>query len=1048
MRGLRWAAAAVTGLLAVGGLPAVTATAASTAAATSLPVVTADPQPTWQTNGVVWATEVVGSVVYVGGSFSSVRPPGAAAGSQEVARRNLAAFDVATGALLPWAPDVRAPESTATTDITCQPGAAAGTRTCDTVYELQASSDGGRLYVGGDFNKIDGLAREKLAAFVTSTGKLDTAFKPAVNGRVRALAVTGTTVYAGGSFTRALPGTDRSRLAAFSRSNGSLLPWAPSVDNRVYALAMAPDGSRVILGGEFDTVNTTAIHGLAAVDATTGATSRWDGRDIPRVSSTKFSYVTDLVVDQDTVYASANGEGTFDGRLAADPYTGASRWVDYCAGATWSLALVRDVLYSGSHAHNCSSTPGGFPEAYNGILEANKRYYRFLAQDARSGTPTIQHWFPTTNGGIQGKLGPRTMATDGTHLWVGGEFTTVDGVAQQSLTRFTYADVAPDVGRPKTPDPVRVGTSKPGSVTVHFRGTEDLDDAHLTYELIRDHDTARPITVVEADSKPWDYPDFTYVDEGLAPGSTHTYDVRATDPDGNRSYRSAEVRATVASSAPAYAAGVLGDSPDVQWRMDERSGRTAVNGTGGAAGTYGAGVALGATGSTAGATGSTAATFSGTGTGVLRSTEKVAGRSSYSVEAWFRTTSTRGGKIVGFGTSNSTTGGLSSSYDRHVYMTNAGQLVFGANNPGRSLEVARSAASYNDGLWHQVVATMDGSGSGMSLYVDGELVATNPNTRSQPYEGYWGVGGDAIGSWPGAPSSSFFAGDLDEVSIYPFALTPAEAVRHHALGAPGATAPSTPAGATATVDGTSVQLTWVASTAAVGVTSYDVHRLASPEAVPDASTLVGTASGTSWSEDGVPPGTWTYRLVAKDAAGSSSAPSAATTVDVLAVPSTVRVQAAADASADSATPTTNRGGAWALTSRGTPEQLSYLRYDLPTAPPGTTLRSARLEVRTTDYASSGSVDAQGVSLATGAWDESTLTHAARPSVDGPLLGTLPGGTAASTSYSVDLSGDVLGQGLGGPTTLVLTSTGKDLFQIASSEAPDAASRPVLVLDFA
>lgn len=1047
MKGLRWAAAAVAGLLAVGGAPAA-APAQAAAAAPALQVMTADPQPTWQTNGVVWAMEVVGDVVYVGGSFSRVRPPGAAPGAQEVARRNLAAFDVATGALLPWAPDVRAPESSTTTDVSCQPGAAAGTRTCDTVYEVKASPDGTRLYVGGDFNRVDGRARDKVAAFVTATGALDPAFSPAVYGRVRALAVTGTTVYAGGSFTRAWPGVDRTRLAAFSRADGSLLPWAPSVDRTVYALAMAPDGSRVVVGGEFDTVNTTVIHGLAAVDAATGATTRWDGRDIPRISATKYSYVTDLVVDQDTVYASANGEGSFDGRLAADPYTGVSRWVDYCAGATWSLALVRDVLYSGSHAHNCASTPGGFPEAYNGILAANRRYYRLLAQDARSGTPTIQHWFPTTDGGIQQKLGPRTMATDGRHLWTGGEFTTVNGAPQQSLTRFTFADVSPDVGRPRTPDPVRAGTSATGSVTVHFRGTEDLDDELLTYELIRDHDTARPVAVVEGRSKPWAYPDFTFVDTGLEPGSTHTYDVRATDPAGNRSYRSAEVRATVGATTPAYPDAVLRDAPDVQWRTDERTGRVATNATGGAAGAYGAGVVLGVPGGVATAPGSTAARFDGTSTGVLRSTAKEAGRSSYSVEAWIRTTTTRGGKVVGFGTSNSTTGGTSGAYDRHVYMTNAGRLVFGAHT-GSSPAVARSAGAYNDGRWHHVVATMDGSGAGMSLHVDGQLVATNANTRSQPYEGYWGVGGDAIGGgWPEAPTSGFFAGEVDEVSIYRYALTPAEALRHWATSTPDTTAPTAPAGAAASLDGTSVRLSWSASADAVGVAGYDVHRAPSPGGSPTAATLVGSTTGTSWREDGVAPGTWDYVVVAKDAAGNRSRPSAPATTTVRAVPSTVVVQADADAWVDASAPTTNRGAAWALSSRGTPEQASYLRFPVPQAPAGTTLQRARLQVRTTDSTTSGSVDPQAVTVATGSWEQSTLTYAARPAVDGPLVGSLAGGTASATTYAVDLTADVVRRAAGGRLTLVLSSSGADLLQVASSEAPGTAGRPALVLDFA
>ncbi|RJK97916.1 LamG-like jellyroll fold domain-containing protein [Vallicoccus soli] len=768
-------------LSATAGLPAGPA-AADTAPAAGVPeTLTADPQPTWQTNGVVWATEIVGDVVYVGGSFTAVRPPGAAPGAQEVPRRNLAAFDKRTGALLPFAHDVRAPESTATTDITCQPGTAPGTRTCDTVYEIQASPDGSRLYVGGDFATVDGKPRDKVAAFLTATGALDTVFKPPVYGRVRAIAVTDSTVYVGGHFTSVWPSTPRQRLAAYARSTGALLPWAPTADRPVLAMAMAPDGSRVVLGGQFDRVNGVDIHGLAAVDATTGESTRWDSRPIPKVSDTRYSYVTDLVVDEDTVYASSNGEGTFDGRVAADPYTGQLRWVDSCLGATWSLALVRGLLYSGSHAHNCSSTPGGFPEAYNGILPENQRYYRLLAQDARGGTTEIRHWFPTTNGGIQGKLGPRTMASDADHLWVGGEFTTVNGVAQQGLTRFTFHGVSPDVGRPRTPAAVRASTSVPGQVVVHAFGTEDLDNEQLVYELIRDHDTARPLQRWEAGSRPWAYPQFTYVDTDVAPGSTHTYDLRATDPWGNRSYRSWEVRATVASERGAYARNVLGAVPGAYWRLSEASGSTAADAsTGGVPGAYGSGVARGVASAVASEPGDGAASFDGTSRGVVRATRKMAGPQHFSLELWFRTTTTRGGKLVGFGTSASTTGGTSGSYDRHVYMNGAGQLLFGAY-PGSAV-VVKSPGSYRDGAWHHLAATM-GAG-GMRLYVDGQQVAAGPSRAAQPYEGYWGLGGDSLGGWPERPASDFFAGQLDDFSYYPFELTPEEVAAHRASATP------------------------------------------------------------------------------------------------------------------------------------------------------------------------------------------------------------------------------------------------------------------------
>ena len=48
----------------------------------------------------------------------------------------------------------------------------------------------------------------------------------------------------------------------------------------------------------------------------------------------------------------------------------------------------------------------------------------------------------------------------------------------------------------------------------------------------------------------------------------------------------------------------------------------------------------------------------------------ITGPNTFTVEAWFKTTTTTGGKIIGFGNRRP---GRSSSYDRHVYMDNAGQ---------------------------------------------------------------------------------------------------------------------------------------------------------------------------------------------------------------------------------------------------------------------------------------------------------------------------------------------------------------------------------------
>lgn len=160
--------------------------------------------------------------------------------------------------------------------------------------------------------------------------------------------------------------------------------------------------------------------------------------------------------------------------------------------------------------------------------------------------------------------------------------------------------------------------------------------------------------------------------------------------------------------------------------------------------------------------------------------------SSFTIETWFRTTSTRGGKLMGYGNSQS---GASTSYDRHLYMSDGGKLIFGLQQPGflgltTTPVTVSTPGSYNDGAWHLVTVTMSSS-AGSTIYVDGTAVATSSSmTTGQTLSGgYWRVGYDAIGTqWPSAPSSRYFAGSLDNSALYPNALSAAEVAAHFAYG--------------------------------------------------------------------------------------------------------------------------------------------------------------------------------------------------------------------------------------------------------------------------
>ena len=66
----------------------------------------------------------------------------------------------------------------------------------------------------------------------------------------------------------------------------------------------------------------------------------------------------------------------------------------------------------------------------------------------------------------------------------------------------------------------------------------------------------------------------------------------------------------------------------------------------------------------------------------------------------------------------------------------------------------------------------------MKLYVDGELVGTNPQTAAQDYTGYWRVGGD--NTW--GSCSAYFDGTIDEAAVYSYELRADRMPAHFTAG--------------------------------------------------------------------------------------------------------------------------------------------------------------------------------------------------------------------------------------------------------------------------
>ncbi|SEQ80252.1 LamG-like jellyroll fold domain-containing protein [Microlunatus flavus] len=227
-----------------------------------------------------------------------------------------------------------------------------------------------------------------------------------------------------------------------------------------------------------------------------------------------------------------------------------------------------------------------------------------------------------------------------------------------------------------------------------------------------------------------------------------------------------------ASSAYTCASVVTALKPYLYYRMDETSSTTttATDSSGnGRTGLYSSGDKTSTTSKACLHDSGRAMTFGGT-SGYL-SSPAVAGGSpnTFTLAIWFRTTTTTGGKLIGFGSAQT---GSSGNYDRHLYLTDSGRVYFGVySNANKTLS---TTATYNDGAWHLAVATM--STAGMRLYVDGQLlgVDTTTTTGEPGTTSYVRVAFDNVNFWENRPTSPYFKGTLDDAAFFATALTAAQ----------------------------------------------------------------------------------------------------------------------------------------------------------------------------------------------------------------------------------------------------------------------------------
>ena len=315
---------------------------------------------------------------------------------------------------------------------------------------------GTTLFFGGDFTSVispDGttsVPRPHLAAVDLTTGAL-LPWNPTTNGGVDAMATDGTTIFLGGAFTK-VSGTARTHIAAVDLT-GTLLSFKASANGKVEALHLV--GSTLYVGGDFTALRGATRFYLGAL-TTSGTLLPWDPSANDRVRAITSVSTGDIVVGGFFTEVGGQGIDHIDG---LDPVTGQSN--------SWSYPSSAEVvaLVTGPDDNVYGAIAGSGGKVRSWTNDGHLRWTVYTDGDvnavACSGGQVIAggHWiymnsgatylpklaaFDPTTGAPDMTWQPKpnkqiwSFATDatGTTLTMGGVFTSVSKTSAKRLAVF------------------------------------------------------------------------------------------------------------------------------------------------------------------------------------------------------------------------------------------------------------------------------------------------------------------------------------------------------------------------------------------------------------------------------------------------------------------------------------------------------------------------------------------------------------------------------------------------------------------------------------
>ncbi|ONI67685.1 hypothetical protein BWI15_31810 [Kribbella sp. ALI-6-A] len=310
--------------------------------------------------GEIWDIEVVGNRVYVAGGFTSLRN-NASGNTTTVNQAQIAAFSLSTGLI----------------DTTFRPVIGNGG-----VEAVEASPDGTKLYIAGNFGTVNGLTRKGIARIDPVTGAPVTGFVADANAKPQELAVTNSTVYVGGRFT-AINGAPRGALAALDGNTGAVRTdfvndvsggIGANGDFTVQRLKLSPDLGRLLVVHTGRQINGQDRYGVALINARTQKLLPWRTRlwddNLQFVGGIQRIYGGDISPDG-TYFAVTSGSGgdrpPINDTVVAYPMEGGDNvqplWISRLFDSVYSIAIAEKAIYVGGHFawHESPTSPQPWP---------------------------------------------------------------------------------------------------------------------------------------------------------------------------------------------------------------------------------------------------------------------------------------------------------------------------------------------------------------------------------------------------------------------------------------------------------------------------------------------------------------------------------------------------------------------------------------------------------------------------------------------------------------------------------------------------------------